>query len=298
MKLIKVVLAVAGLSVCVGCGGHSEVESSCDFSFDPDLLTYRHIDYDPVFSPSGMAVAYIRKDAKRRVWALETIDLLTSKQTQVICGSFSSPSWSPDASWVVVSGGQHLFKIFPEMPDSLLQLTFDGLSFNPSCSPNGDRILFSKYYDDRDFQHLNGIWMMESDGTNGEQLLYSQFILQPSWAPSNDKFLFFVEDSLYVYDLAGRERSLLMRTPHSGWEAKFSPDGGRIVYVQFPVGIKPDIWLADSLGGASFRLTTTGALHPAWSPDGSSLVFTDIGETGRLWTLNLSTMERKQLTRK
>ena len=53
---------------------------------------------------------------------------------------------------------------------------------------------------------------------------------------------------------------------------RLSPDGKRFA-VQVTSARGWDVWVYDVATGKSMRLTTTGALHPTWTPDGDRIVY-------------------------
>jgi hypothetical protein len=62
-----------------------------------------------------------------------------------------------------------------------------------------------------------------------------------------------------------------------------SPPAGQIAFVR-----GGDIWVKDAGGGSARRLTTTKATEqdPAWSPDGSAIVYIRAGGQGQVWLMN------------
>src|SRR4051812_35121712 len=61
--------------------------------------------------------------------------------------------------------------------------------------------------------------------------------------------------------------------PLYGAQAKYSPDGSRLVY--FGGGHVDDIWVANADGSGQQQLTTYPGLDwlPSWSPDGEKIVW-------------------------
>ena len=115
------------------------------------------------------------------------------------------------------------------------QLTGDcGYDSGPSFSPDGSRIVFTRNV--RDARFLPGT------AQNAE---------------------------IFVMNVDGTGETQLTRNDQADWEARFSPDGKKIIYSVR----SEEIWVMDSDGGQRQRLVK-GAV-PCFSPDGKSIVFID-----------------------
>jgi len=86
--------------------------------------------------------------------------------------------------------------------------------------------------------------------------------------------------------------------PGNELDARYSPDGTKIVYVSDERG-NLDIVVADGDGTNPVRLTTTVASEgsPAWTPDGSQIVFeSDASGVRQIWIMNVDGSDQRQLT--
>ncbi len=86
-------------------------------------------------------------------------------------------------------------------------------------------------------------------------------------------------------------------------DVRLSPDGHRIAYAnRMPGNCRRQLWILDTRSGADYRLTWEGGAKPAWSPDGTLLVYVKEDATqsdsrlGTLWIMDSMTGEEWQLT--
>jgi len=144
------------------------------------------------------------------------------------------------------------------------QLTTWGSCFFPDWSPDGERIAFDTNHDDPG--GANVIWLMDSNGTN-----YKDISIHGT----------------------GEWR-----------EPDWSPSGDRLVHIRYVDVTFPEIFVMDSSGQNSIRLTDnqTSDDHPAWSPNGSKIAY--VGETRNadnwscynIWIMDTNGNNKTQLT--
>ncbi len=90
------------------------------------------------------------------------------------------------------------------------------------------------------------------------------------------------ERSIVVWrGLSGDER-VLIAGPGTYRDLRFSPDGRRLAYADFPVGSLgsgTDLWVADLQREVKVRLagTATGEWRPVWTTDGRDIIYGDTG---------------------
>jgi TolB protein len=137
---------------------------------------------------------------------------------------------------------------------------------------------------------------MDPDGSNVRQLTHvgrkEVTSWLPDWSPDRKWIVFSSNrtgpwDDLYVMDADGGNVRQLTDTPEvSEHDAAWSPDGRHIAYSGQPRspmaadGTRQDrqpaqIWIIDA-DGSNARALTSGSsrnMSPAWSPDGSTIVF-------------------------
>src|SRR5205085_8062617 len=80
-------------------------------------------------------------------------------------------------------------------------------------------------------------------------------------------------------------------------DAAFSFDGKKYVFSK-PVGGIRQIFVMNVDGTGLTQLTsvTSGALHPAWSPDGTTIAFTNTAGNNQIWAMNPDGSNQRNLT--
>jgi Tol biopolymer transport system component len=162
-----------------------------------------------------------------------------------------------------------------------------------SWLPDGRRILFASVPNDRMKRGRSHVFVVDADGRNRRQLTSGTGEVSPELAPGGHHFLFVVEGGrqrgLYVMRVDGTQPKRLTHGHEASYEASWSPDGARIVFVRDfpPVPYKyarSDIFTIRADGTGLDRLTTTKREEsaPTWSPNGQKIAF--IRESG-YWDL-------------
>jgi hypothetical protein len=225
------------------------------------------------------------------------------------------PSWSPDGLRIVTSGqmfgpggywsGMKL-QVFAPDGTAFEQLTPSAHIENPAWSPDGSRILF-----DRDLA-------ISSATPHGESVtLIKRNAAVPAWSPDGSRIAFASADSseidpdLYTMRSDGSDVRELVDLPGWDWSPSWSPDGSTIAFSRRPrIGDPPsysyggeNIYAVPATGGEPVQLTESGSdSDPAWSPDGSTIVFQSdrlsVPPTGApdLYLMNADGSDERQLT--
>jgi Tol biopolymer transport system component len=190
------------------------------------------------------------------------------------------PSWTPDGTRLIYAARTSPsgpFRLFLAKADGSgrVQLTAQAAGVadrSPVVSPDGTRIAFVS---DRDggFPEL---YLMDLNGSGVSRLTDNAFVDgNPSWTPDGARLVFERccangTSDLVSIDVATRvETSLTATTTHQEFDPVVSPDGTRVAYVAFEVGVgNVDVWVMNADGSSPTRLTQDAApdLSPDWQP--------------------------------
>jgi dipeptidyl aminopeptidase/acylaminoacyl peptidase len=171
------------------------------------------------------------------------------------------------------------------------RLTRNGRSFDPSFSPDGTRLAFTRGSDYSDTGGFFSQWIVISnvDGTNVRKLTDGRhFDFEPAWSPGGDTIAFVRGD---LHPKADRIKDGLMLVPANGGKPRllfaednleprspqWSPDGDQIAFVA-----DESIHVINEDGsGLRTIASDLGIDALSWSPDGQTFAF----ENGGIFTL-------------
>jgi Tol biopolymer transport system component len=182
-------------------------------------------------------------------------------------------------------------------------------------SPDGERVIFSASGGSGEPAR---VWKVDVDGTN----LHPLFDLDDrrrvtgiKWSPDGSRVAYRESGVLYIMDGDGGNRQRLCSVAtEQGFPFAWSPDGRIIAFVGSEPASPGDgppeasgggplsgnVYLVDVATGEERVLipnTTEGNIDPAWSPDGSRLMFvsTQTGAT-EVWAVNVDGTGLRQVT--
>lgn len=182
------------------------------------------------------------------------------------------PSWSPDGTQVAFySGheGKYSLDIIDADGTQQRQLA-DDVEINsrgPSWSPDGMQLTFMA---EREGHH--NIYVIRSDGTQEHQLTKGEDFDNPVWSPDGASIAVrSYEDGIYVMNADGTDLRLVASTDVGEFEPVWSPDSQQITFV---AGAGDGAWIyMVNVDGTDLYLWNKASESPAWSSDGTQIVF-------------------------
>lgn len=202
------------------------------------------------------------------------------------------PSWSPDGLRIVTSGQMREpdgywttngLQVFSPDGSGFEHLPIPGYIEDPAWSPDGARILFIRE---------RGLYSTTPGGAL--PTLIEDNAWSPAWSPDGKRIAFvrpvgpYEDTDLYTMPADGGGAQKLLGLPGRVMSPSWSPDGSTIVFTYMAREVRedpgpgelpytysgPNIHAVPVTGGAPVQLTESGTdRDPAWSPDGSTIVF-------------------------
>lgn len=240
------------------------------------LTTNINTEGDPAVSPDGSRVVYEFFGA---IWVMNADG---SGKEALTDGSETDedPVFSGDGEKVAFTRGGDIWAMNADGSDETnLTNTSENAERNPSWSPSGEKIAYTRIGCDVPRGGGSCVYVMDEDGSN-----------QTNLTP---------EDTI-----PGCENGPGYSHYGSAQEPSFSPDGARIVFsgsLICPHHTGRDIWTMNPDGSGKVNLTNdngTGEIQPAFSPDGTKIVFVSNENSSNLelWTMNSDGSAATRLT--
>jgi len=263
--------AIAVLMLFVACSGGSAPRAS-----QPEPTTAT------LSAPAGKRSALtplsgrIVFDNHQDVWSINANGTDLIRLTHSPAFEFD-PSWSPDGTQIAYRsdrGDESEIWVMNANGTGQRRLTA-GLS--PAWSPDGSSIAYSSPGHDPN-PPLSGISIMNADGSGQHRVPNTDGGEYPSWSPDGKRIAFNSnltgDHVMYIVDVDG-SNLVNLSSVGEGWQVQWSPDGRSILFTSHrdhPDNYT-DVYVMRPDGSGVKRLTHTRAYTPAWSPDGSRIVF-------------------------
>jgi Tol biopolymer transport system component len=267
--------AIAVLILLVACSGGSAPRAS-----QPEPTTAT------LSAPAGTRSALtplsgrIVFDNHQDVWSVNANGTDLIRLTHSPAFEFD-PSWSPDGTQIAYRsdrGDESEIWVMNANGTGQRRLTA-GLS--PAWSPDGSSIAYSSPGHDPN-PPLSGISIMNADGSGQHRVPNTDGGEYPSWSPDGKRIAFNSnltgDHVMYIVDVDG-SNLVNLSSVGEGWQVQWSPDGRSILFTSHrdhPDNYT-DVYVMRPDGSGVKRLTHTRAYTPAWSPDGSRIVFSAPG---------------------
>ncbi|MCH7611973.1 MAG: hypothetical protein IIB45_01285 [Candidatus Marinimicrobia bacterium] len=172
-------------------------------------------------------------------------------------------------------------------------------------SPNGRKILYSKYHFGKNQSLVNDVKVYNLDTEKSVWLTKSMRATYPDWAPDGENIIFVAHENsianLYTMNPDGSNINKItdytydtqILNPH------YSPDGQSVIFAMADQEANLDLFLLDVMSGKVNRITNNPAADydPVWHPGGDYISYTShAGSTPNIHTVNLSTGDTKQVS--
>jgi Tol biopolymer transport system component len=214
---------------------------------------------------------------------------------------------SPDGRWLAFDsdrgGHQAIYRIPLSGGEPQLLSGDSSDDFMPAWSPDGRELAYYGFRNGR-----RRLFVMPVDGGSaGAVARDSGNQRYPGWSPDGRHLVFHSDRTgrfeLYVVerDTAGHWAAPRQLTTDGGQDARWSPDGGSIVYVR-----NTGLWIIAPDGGAPRLLVDAGdsgarpePLLAQWAPDGRTVYYKALDRSGAtgLWAIAPTGGEPRELVR-
>jgi TolB protein len=238
-------------------------------------------DYDPSFSADGERIVFGRVPQPINSGQIWTMNADGSGQTQLTAGTETASDFNaefaPDGQSIVFDryDGTVTTQVWIMNADGSFQrplTTTADSSRNPSFSPNGDKIVFSR---DGDPPGASHIWAMNPDGGAQEPLTEGPVNdSRPSYSPDGGHIVFVRrtvpsgDDAIWIMNADGSGETPVISPAQFLEGPVFSPDGTRIAFWRSGPG--DNLFLVDPDGSDLTPVPNTadvyGQSSVTWQP--------------------------------
>lgn len=224
-------------------------------------------------------VFYTDRDGNQEIYLMNTDGTGQTNLTGHGASDFH-PAVSSDGSkiaFVSDRDGNDEIHIMNADGSGVSQITFTSGETNsqPTWSPSGDRIAFTRFTGAQNFE----VFVIDTSGTGETNLTnHSANDGQPDWSPDGSTILFVStrdgDEEIFRMDTDGNGVTQITTNSLSDLSPAWSPDGSRIAFQNDSLQ-STDIYIMNADGSGITVLNADLAADdlPDWSPDGSQLVY-------------------------
>lgn len=264
-------------------------------------LTSSDADSSPIWSPNGKKVAFLRTtEHQMDLWVFDLMQREEAKLADKVGNTFD---WSPDGASIAFSSAPDGGPLDQEQPHIhvvdtetgvITQVTNDEARADtePRWSPDGAVVAFTGTTNGGSFPQSTpnaDVHVAYPSSkrvtrlTDGAASDYS-----PQWSPNGKRIAFIstrdaddtgagaATSEIYTMRWDGRRERRLTHSPKAhNVDPEFSPDGRRILYIEYVEEEFSQIRLARTDGSSDKALEDAERVdwNPTWSPDGTQIVF-------------------------
>ncbi len=276
--------------------------SSCDSVNSPSsTISDSYLHGRAAWSPDGKTIAFTSLVSGQE--GIYVTDTLGSSVQQILKGDGVGATWSPDGKWIAFAKTGSIFKMKPN-GDSVKQLTAAVGAVRPSWSTDGSKIAFIE----SDASGYTSLWVYDVLRDTSSMIL--QRGDYPSWLPTTGEIVILdgqydVYSGYTAYAFIGISPTTANARLITSFSAaancgfcSMSPKSTDIVFGVLSSSDYAEVYRYSISANATYKLTSDGGDYPAWSPDGSEIVYTRTQQgDGGLWIMNADGTNKRRLTK-
>ena len=207
---------------------------------------------------------------------------------------------------IAFSSGGEIYTVAPDGSGLVNHTNDPAFDTDPAFSPDGTKLAFSSFRDGP-----QSVFTMNLDGSGLMRLVsLPSGDREPAYSPDGSRIAFtsFRDGNAEIYSMGANGCGLTRLTsdPAADVEPAVSPDGSKIAFSSFrdvtTAAAQPEVYSMNADGTGQTRLTfgdgTFGSAEPAFSPDGSKIVFPRglSSFSFEIWTMNPDGSSQAALT--
>ena len=239
-----------------------------DGSGQTNITSTTEWEYDPVFSPDGSRIAFVRETPQSDIWVMNSdgsngINL--SGPDTVVGTNGVYPTWSPDGSLIAYADNADIWVMSAADGSNKTNLTNTTGNIAAEGQPAWSSTGLIAY------TRNNDLWVMEADGSSPRAISTATGTeSNPDWSPDGTKLVFQIGGEIWVANADGSSPvAIVSGAGEAGREPAWSPDGTKIVFASnaFTAPNGYDLFVMNPDGSNVTLLpmpVPTGDFDPTW----------------------------------